>query len=626
MTSLPHVTPVVVPTKPFAGQKMGTSGCRKKTKEFFQPHYINNFVESVFVTLKEADASPSPPSGHIKVPGSTLIISGDGRFGTIEAFRIIARAAAAHGVSHMILGQRAHLSTPCVSHLIRTTPNCLGAFILTASHNPGGLDEDFGLKFNGSNGSSVLENVSERIYHHTTQLSQYVTMPEEWLAPINEDAAPDTTFTLPPPAAGASNVTVTVVSSTAEYVRLMSTIFDFPAIRGLLSRPSNDFRVVIDSMAGAGGPYAVAAFEAITGAKAIAEGDEGNFHVGPNVVLRRCKPLPDFAGGHPDPNLTYAKALADTMRGSPADPGAFSLGCAFDGDADRNIIFGGRPYRFVTPSDSLAAIALYAEVAIPYYRANGLKGIARSMPTGVACDLVAKAKGLSSYCVPTGWKFFCNLMDSGRVNLCGEESFGTGGDYIREKDGLFAMFCWLAILAHVNSPAGGAPADGTIVTVDDVVRKMWATYGRSLYCRYDFESRPSDVCGRMLDALTEKVRGPTLKGAEVRVGDGPEARTLRVVETDVFRYEDVVDQSVSDNQGWRVHFDDGSRVIVRQSGTGTSGTTVRIYLELLQPAAKADPTAEAADATRPLAEFAIKSMLDMASYLGEGNDTPNVIT
>ena len=498
------------PTRPFEGQKPGTSGLRKKTPVFMQPGYLENFIQSTFDAIGG-------------VAGKTLVLGGDGRYFGVEAAQVILKMAAASGAARMIVGQGAWLSTPAASNLIRLR-KADGGLILSASHNPGGPDEDFGVKYNMANGGPAPEAVTEAIYARTQVIDSYRKL-----------EAPDVNLTM----VGESrlgDMVVEVVDPVVAYADMMEEIFDFKALRGLFHE---GFAMRMDSMCAITGPYAVEIFENRLGA---AKG---------TVVHEQ--PLPDFGGMHPDPNPTWAHELMAEMMG----PGAPDFGAASDGDGDRNMILGRGIY--VSPSDSLAVIAANAHL-VPGY-AQGLKGVARSMPTSAAVDRVAEALKLTCYETPTGWKFFGNLMDAGRVSLCGEESFGTGSDHVREKDGLWAVLMWLNIIA----------ARG--MGVAEIMADHWETYGRNYYSRHDYEALPVDLANAMLADFRDRL--PSLKGSE--------NQGLVVQSADEFSYTDPVDNSVSAHQGFRILFEGGSRAVLRLSGTGTEGATLRVYLERYVP-------------------------------------------
>lgn len=541
------MTAKTVKTTPIEGQKPGTSGLRKKTNVFQQPDYLENFVQAIF-------------DGIGGVLGKTLVLGGDGRFYNDVAVGVIVRMAAASGAGRVIVGQGGLLSTPAASHLIRLHGTD-GGIILSASHNPGGADEDFGIKYNIGNGGPAPEGVTDAIFARTTDITGYVIWDGD--APAIDQIGE---FTL-------GKMVVSVVDPVADYATLMESLFDFGAIRALFAE---GFTMRFDAMHAITGPYAHEIFEARLGAV-------------PGTVINGV-PLPDFGNGHPDPNPTWAKALMDEMF---SDDGP-DFGAASDGDGDRNMIVGHQCY--VSPSDSLALIAAHATDA-PGYR-KGLAGVARSMPTSGAVDRVAKALGVKCYEVPTGWKFFGNLMDDGRVSLCGEESFGTGSDHIREKDGLWAVLMWLNIIA--------ANGQG----VQELLRAHWGQYGRNYYSRHDFEAVPVAQADAVFDTLSARL--PTLAGE--RFGG------LTVVQADEFSYRDPVDESVSAQQGIRVMFEGDARFVLRKSGTGTTGSTLRVYLE------KVDTEVLDRDPQKALAAVidAARSLIGLQA--GIGRVTPDVIT
>ena len=495
-----------VPTQPAQGQKPGTSGLRKKTRVFMQPGYLENFTQALFDAIGG-------------VQGKTLVIGGDGRFFNDRAIQIILRMAAAGGLARAIVGQGGILSTPAASHLIRLRGTD-GGIILSASHNPGGIDEDFGMKFNGPNGGPAPESVTDAIFARTAELTEYRTLdtPDLDLSARGETAL--------------GGMTVEIVDPVADYAALMESLFDFAAIRDLFA---SGFTMRFDAMHAVTGPYAREILENRLGA--------------PTGTVLNGTPSPDFGGGHPDPNPVWAKPLVDLMMG----PQAPDFAAASDGDGDRNMILGRGVY--VTPSDSLAVLAANATCAPAY--AGGLAGIARSMPTSRAADRVAERLGIGMYETPTGWKFFGNLLDAGRVTICGEESAGTGSDHVREKDGLWAVLLWLNILAARRMP------------VAEVMARHWAEFGRNYYSRHDYEAVAADRANALMDRLrsmTGVLPGQSFAGLTVDAADD-------------FAYVDPVDGSTSARQGIRVMFDDGSRVVFRLSGTGTEGATLRVYLE-----------------------------------------------
>ena len=499
-----------IATTPYPDQRPGTSGLRKKVPVFQQPNYAENFIQSVFDSL----------DGYA---GRTLVIGGDGRFYNREVIQKAIRIAAANGFGKVIVGRGGILSTPAASHVIRKY-GAFGGLVLSASHNPGGPTEDFGIKYNVGNGGPAPEKLTEAIYARSKMIDRYLTVeaPDVDLDKIGSMSL--------------EGVEIGIIDPIADYAALMQTLFDFDAIRDLLR---SGFRIAFDAMHAVTGPYALAILEQSLGA--------------PEGTVRNAVPLPDFGGHHPDPNLVHAKELYDLMM-SPDGP---DFGAASDGDGDRNLIIGKGI--FVTPSDSLAILAANAHLA-PGYR-EGLKGIARSMPTSAAADRVADKLGIGMYETPTGWKFFGNLLDAGMVSICGEESAGTGSDHVREKDGLWAVLLWLNILAARRE------------SVNDIVTAHWREFGRNYYSRHDYEAIDVEVAG----AIVEELRGrlgtlPGLKFAD-----------LVVEAADDFAYRDPVDGSVSSNQGIRVLFQGGSRVVFRLSGTGTEGATLRIYIERYEP-------------------------------------------
>ncbi|GAB2232142.1 hypothetical protein Drorol1_Dr00011165 [Drosera rotundifolia] len=575
-----------VKTTPFDGQKPGTSGLRKKVKVFVQPHYLQNFVQATFNALSTE-----------KVVGKTLVVSGDGRYYSKEAIQIIIKMSAANGVRRIWVGQNGLLSTPAVSAVIRERvgadgSKASGAFILTASHNPGGPTEDFGIKYNMENGGPAPEGVTNKIYENTTTIKEYLIA--EDLPDVDISTPGITSFSGPD-----GPFDVEVFDSADTYVKLMKTIFDFEAIRKLLTSPK--FTFCYDALHGVAGAYASRIFVEELGA------DENS--------LLNCVPKEDFGGGHPDPNLTYAKELVARMglgkSNSQVEPPEF--GAAADGDADRNMILGKR--FFVTPSDSVAIIAANAVGAVPYF-SGGLKGVARSMPTSAALDVVAQHLNLKFFEVPTGWKFFGNLMDAGLCSICGEESFGTGSDHVREKDGIWAVLAWLSILAYKNQDNLSGEK---LVTVEDIVREHWAIYGRHYYTRYDYENVDAGAAKELMAHLVK------LQSSLVEVNKIVKAAhsdVANVVNADEFEYKDPVDGSVSSHQGIRYLFEDGSRLVFRLSGTGSEGATIRLYIEQYEK----DPSKTSRDsqeALAPLVAVALK-LSKMEEFTGRS--APTVIT
>ena len=508
MTTLSRIT---VPTKPFAGQKPGTSGLRKKVRVFQQPDYAENFIQAVFDVANVA-------------PGCTLVIGGDGRFHNRTVIQQAIRLAAANGYGRVLVGQGGILSTPAASHVIRKY-GASGGLILSASHNPGGPDEDFGIKYNTANGGPAPEGVTEAIYARTQVIDVWHTVEA---ADVDLDRIGESMV---------GGMTVSVIDPVADYADLMKTLFDFTAIRAAVA---GGFTMAFDAMHAVTGPYATEVLERRLG-----------FSPG---TVRNGVPLEDFGGHHPDPNLVHAHELYALMMG----PDAPDFGAASDGDGDRNLIIGKG--RFITPSDSLAMLAANAHLAPGY--ARGLAGIARSMPTSAAADRVAEALGVPCFETPTGWKFFGNLLDAGKVTICGEESAGTGSDHVREKDGLWAVLLWLNVLAVRG------------IGADQLAREHWARFGRNYYARHDYEGIETAKADALMAELTAVL--PTLAGRAF----GP----LLIETADSFSYPDPVDQSVSKNQGLRVLFEGESRVVFRLSGTGTEGATLRVYLERYEPA------------------------------------------
>ncbi|TID24814.1 gb [Venturia nashicola] len=503
--------------EPFQDQKPGTSGLRKKVKVFQQPHYAESFVTATLLSIPEG------------VEGSTLVIGGDGRFWNPEVTQVIAKIGAAYGVKKLIIGHNGILSTPAASHIIRLR-KATGGILLTASHNPGGPTEDFGIKYNLTNGAPAPESVTNKIYATSKTLTSYkiADIPDVDLSTIGTKTY--------------GSLEVEIIHSTTDYVDFMKEIFDFDLIKSFLKQHS-DFKILFDALSGVTGPYGIAIFEKELGLKG---------------ATQNCIPLPDFGGHHPDPNLVYAHSLVEAV-----DKSGIHFGAASDGDGDRNMIYGANA--FVSPGDSLAIIAHHAEL-IPWFKKQGVYGLARSMPTSGAVDLVAKKKGLESYEVPTGWKFFCGLFDADKMNICGEESFGTGSNHIREKDGLWAVCAWLNILAGVGQQTGSTPS------IKSIQKDFWSIYGRTFFTRYDYEGCETDGANKVVAHVKELITtkkdefvGSTIKG-------------VKVVEADDFSYTDL-DGSVSKNQGIFVKFDDGSRIVVRLSGTGSSGATIRLYVE-----------------------------------------------
>ncbi len=534
---------------PFTDQKPGTSGLRKSSRQFEQPHYLESFVEAVFRTLPG-------------VQGGTLVLGGDGRYGNLRAINVILRMAAAHGLNKVIITTGGILSTPAASHLIRKR-KAIGGIVLSASHNPGGPDGDFGVKVNGANGGPTPGAFTDAVFECTKSLEQYS---------IVEAAELDLGT---PGRHSIGAMEIEIIDGVDDFVTLMQKLFDFDQISALLR---SDFPLAFDAMHAVTGPYAKRVFEDLLGA--------------PAGSVRNGIPLEDFGGGHPDPNLTYAHDLADLLlKGDD-----YRFGAACDGDGDRNMILGH--HCFVNPSDSLAVLTANATLAPAY--AAGISGVARSMPTSSAVDVVAKQLGIECFETPTGWKFFGNLLDAGRITLCGEESFGTGSNHVREKDGLWAVLFWLQILAVRRC------------SVAEIMSNHWNQFGRHYYSRHDYEAVPSEAAHGLYDRLEGLLPG--------LVGQAFAGRNIRGA--DNFSYTDPVDQSVTQGQGLRILLEDGSRVVVRLSGTGTKGATIRVYLESYVPSSgdlHQDP------------QIALADMISSINALAEiqqrtGMNRPTVIT
>ncbi|KAI9219875.1 putative PGM2-phosphoglucomutase [Blastocladiella britannica] len=557
-----------VPTVAFADQKPGTSGLRKRVKVFQQPHYTENFIAAILAVV------PAPTTAT--TTKHTLVVGGDGRFFLAEAVqKIVALAAASGKFAKLVVGQYGILSTPAASNLIRKR-GAIGGILLTASHNPGGPENDFGIKYNVSNGGPAPEGVTNLIFEHTKTLTQYAIAD---VALVDLSKIGTTTV--------APGFDVEVIDSVADYVVLLKSIFDFDGIRAFL-RARPEFKVLFDAMHGVTGPYAKAIFLTELGL--------------PATSVMNAIPLSDFGGGHPDPNLTYAHELVERVAAEHTD-----FAAASDGDGDRNMIIG-KHSTFVNPSDSVAVIAYWAQRAIPYFK-SGLNGVARSMPTSQALDRVATKLGLTCYEVPTGWKFFGNLMDASRLSICGEESFGTGSDHIREKDGLWAVVAWLAILAAASRDESWK---GKEISLQAILNDFWATFGRNYFSRYDYEEVDSAGATAMIDALRTAWSSPSAIGTKV----GP----YTIAKAGDFSYTDPVDGSVSTKQGVYAEFTDGSRVVFRLSGTGSQGATVRVYFEAYEPSnVGQDP------------QVALRALIDAALAVAglekaTGRKTPTVIT
>ena len=539
-----------VSTQPYPDQKPGTSGLRKRVSVFQQANYLENFVQSIFNSLEG-------------LQGATLVVGGDGRYYNRHAVQVILRMAAANGFGKLMVGRGGLLSTPAASCVIRKYA-AFGGIVLSASHNPAGEHGDFGIKYNIGNGGPAPEKITEAIYAESKKISRYLTLD----AP---DLDLDSIGTLQ-----LDNMQVEVIDPVADYADLMQSLFDFDRIHALIN--SGMFRMRFDGMHAITGPYAAEIFETRLG-------------VTPDTLMN-AEPKEDFGGGHPDPNLVYARELVEVMFGANAP----DFGAASDGDGDRNMILGRKC--FVTPSDSLAVLAANAHLT-PGYRL-GLAGIARSMPTSQAADRVASRLGIELYETPTGWKFFGNLLDAGKATLCGEESFGTGSNHVREKDGLWAVLFWLNLLAVRREP------------VQDIVTSHWRSYGRNYYSRHDYEAVDADRAGQLVDEL-RKLNG-SLAGK--RYAD------YEVAFSDDFAYTDPVDGSISEHQGIRIGFTDGSRIVFRLSGTGTEGATLRVYLERYE----ANPDKQGLDAQDALSEL-IRIAEEVARIKHHtGRQAPTVIT
>ncbi|KAI4549476.1 hypothetical protein MG293_001806 [Ovis ammon polii] len=515
---------VTVKTKAYQDQKPGTSGLRKRVKVFqSSSNYAENFIQSIISTVEPAQRQEA-----------TLVVGGDGRFYMKEAIQLIVRIAAANGIGRLVIGQNGILSTPAVSCIIRKI-KAIGGIILTASHNPGGPNGDFGIKFNISNGGPAPEAITDKIFQISKTIEEYAICPD---LHVDLGVLGKQQFDLENKF---KPFTVEIVDSVEAYATMLRNIFDFNALKELLSGP-NRLKIRIDAMHGVVGPYVKKILCEELGAPA-------------NSAVN-CVPLEDFGGHHPDPNLTYAADLVETMK-----TGEHDFGAAFDGDGDRNMILGKHGF-FVNPSDSVAVIAANI-FSIPYFQQTGVRGFARSMPTSGALDRVANATKIALYETPTGWKFFGNLMDASKLSLCGEESFGTGSDHIREKDGLWAVLAWLSILATRKQ------------SVEDILKDHWQKYGRNFFTRYDYEEVEAEGANKMMKELEALISDRSFVGKQFPVGD----KVYTVEKIDNFEYSDPVDGSISRNQGLRLLFADGSRIIFRLSGTGSAGATIRLYID-----------------------------------------------
>ena len=539
----------IVATTPFSDQKPGTSGLRKKVSVFQQAHYLENFVQSIFDTQDD-------------LKGGLLVIGGDGRFYNDTAIQIILKMAAANGVAKCLVGQKGLLSTPATSAVIRKY-SANGGLVLSASHNPGGPKGDFGIKFNVSNGGPAPESVTEAIFGRSKVIDSYKTI---YADEIDLNTLGKQTL---------GEMSIEIIDPVKDYADLLETEFDFSVIQQLIA---SDFRFAFDAMHAVTGPYAIELLENRLGA---AKG-----------TVINGTPLPDFGGGHPDPNLAHAKELLEMTQGD----NALDFAAASDGDGDRNMILGKNC--FVVPSDSLAILTANASL-FPAYK-DGIPGVARSMPTSQATDRVAEKLGIECFETPTGWKFFGNLLDAGRIAFCGEESFGTGSNHVREKDGLWAVLAWLNLIAEKQA------------SVQTILDEHWATYGRNYYVRHDYEEVDSDKAKQVMDQLEARLPGLV----------GQQLQGRNVSYADNFSYTDPIDHSVSSNQGLRIGFNDGARLVFRLSGTGTQGATIRVYLECFE---------EDTSKQHLSSEEALAELVGIANEISQievitGRSAPDVIT
>eukprot|EP01054_Gregarina_sp_Poly1_P004643 Gregarina_sp_Poly_1__4642@NODE_2481_length_2069_cov_1270_161838_g1574_i0_p1_GENE_NODE_2481_length_2069_cov_1270_161838_g1574_i0NODE_2481_length_2069_cov_1270_161838_g1574_i0_p1_ORF_typecomplete_len583_score78_16PGM_PMM_III/PF02880_16/4_8e27PGM_PMM_I/PF02878_16/4_6e26PGM_PMM_II/PF02879_16/9_5e21PGM_PMM_IV/PF00408_20/3_6e09_NODE_2481_length_2069_cov_1270_161838_g1574_i01731921 len=530
-------------TKAYQDQKPGTSGLRKKVTVFQQENYLANFVQSIFNSLPATDYQ-----------GGTLLCSGDGRYWNKEAIQIIAEIAAGNGVKRLWIGKNGWMSTPAASCVIREREGgmAFGGILLTASHNPGGPSADFGVKYNCANGGPAPEVLTDLIFQNTQTITE-----------IKKCEVPKIDLTKLGKVEVCESFCYEIIDPVEDWLALMKQVFDMELLKSLIKNPS--FSFVYDGLNGIAGPYARAIFVNELGAA--------------ESVLQQCEPLDDFGGEHPDPNLTYAHKLVSFMKvKSPelADSSTPMFGAAGDGDNDRNMILG-RGW-FVTPSDSVAIIASYATKCIPYFR-DGLKGVSRSMPTSMALKQVAEKMSVTHYEVPTGWKFFGNLMDAGKLSICGEESFGTGSDHIREKDGLWAVLAWMSILAYRNKGAAENQVPPNLVTVRQINEEFWNEFGRNYYTRYDYEGVDTVGAASVLEHVANTNVQSVGSNTDYSETTREYLKQNPIGEINIFEYTDPVDGSVSPNQGVRVIFGNGSRFVLRLSGTGSSGATIRLYIE-----------------------------------------------
>ncbi|CAF3590900.1 unnamed protein product [Rotaria sp. Silwood1] len=559
-------------TKPFTDQKPGTSGLRKPTKTFKENQYFENFIQAYFDDLAER-CNDQPP---------TLVVGGDGRHFVREGTRIIIQMAAANNVKKLLIARDGIMSTPAVSCVIRKYGTD-GGIILTASHNPGGIDHDFGVKFNIANGGPAPEAVTNSVYDKSRALTNIRLCPT--LINIDLLTLGKHTYNIE---GRSTPFEIEIIDSVDDYVQLMKEIFDFNKIRNLLIGEHEKFPIMINALSGVMGPYVLRIFHEELNAKEV-------------VTVKNCQNLEDFGGHHPDPNLTYAHELVEDM-----EHGNYEFGAAFDGDGDRNMILGKHGF-FVTPCDSLAVLAANLHV-IPYFQKHGVHGYARSMPTSGAVDRVAAKSQKSIYEVPTGWKFFGNLMDSKLISICGEESFGTGSDHIREKDGMWSVLAWLSVLANIDR------------SVEKILHAHWNTYGRNFFTRYDYEEINGPGPFSMMKRLEQMCMSNELVNKTFNTPYGNKQYTVKIM--DDFHYQDPVDGSYTEKQGIRIIFTDGSRLVFRLSGTGSRGATVRLYVDSYEN----DPatyTKDAQEMLKPLVSLALE-IAQLTEFTGR--DKPTVIT